>query len=79
MRFLDLARRDDAARIVFGTHVEQRACRTAALKGFEGFGGVAQRSDHLHIALRIYGARERIAQHGLVLDNHEPDHDNSFS
>ena len=55
------------------------AAASSTEKGFEGFGGVAQRSDHLHIALRIYGARERIAQHSLVLDNHEPDHDNSFS
>lgn len=79
MRFLDLARRDNTARVVFGAHIEQRACRAAAFKGLQGFGGVAQRSNHFHIALRIYGARERIAQHGLVLDNHEPDHDNSFS
>ena len=49
------------------------------VQGPQSFGGVAQRSNHFHIALRIYGARKRIAQHGLVLDNHESDHDNSFS
>lgn len=54
---------------MLGAYVHQYHVRTLPERDIEGFGSVGDRGDDGHIGLVANGARQALAQDGLVFDD----------
>ena len=67
--FFDARRRHDAVGIVLGAHIHQYHVRTLLERDTQGLGGIGDRGNDGHIGLVANGARQALAQDGLIFDN----------
>ena len=54
---------------MFGTYVHQYHVRALLERDTQGLGGIGDRGDDGHIGLVANGARQALAQDGLIFDN----------
>ena len=73
--FFDTRRRHDAVGIVLGAHVHQYHVRALLERDTQGLGSIGNGGNNGHIGLVANGARQALAQDGLVFDYKDANHE----